>query len=304
MWQARATGRGRSGRDLAEFRYLDRQICRVAAACLLAYLPAACTAVPEPRAERSAERSADLARMVSLNPCIDAILLEVADPSQVLAISQLSHDPRSSSIAPGTARRFKAVSGTVEEVVALDPDLVLAGSYLAPATREALSDIGYRTETFGIAGKLSDSHAQVRALARLAGHAARGEALIGRIEQVLADNAPPANHLPISTVLWQPGEIVPGEATLVSDLMRRMGFSSHSAALGMGQGDYLPLEVLLAHPPELLLIAGDARAQHHPALAGLTHTRIERLDPSLLYCAGPTIIRTVTRLAQIREEMR
>ncbi|MBA4164171.1 MAG: iron ABC transporter substrate-binding protein [Erythrobacter sp.] len=242
--------------------------------------------------------------MVSLNPCIDAILLEVADPSQVLAISQLSHDPRSSSIAPGTARRFKAVSGTVEEVVALDPDLVLAGSYLAPATREALSDIGYRTETFGIAGKLSDSHAQVRALARLAGHAARGEALIGRIEQVLADNAPPASHLPISTVLWQPGEIVPGEATLVSDLMRHMGFSSHSAALGMGQGDYLPLEVLLAHPPELLLIAGDARAQHHPALAELTHTRIERLDPSLLYCAGPTIVRTVTRLAQIREAAR
>src|SRR3546814_18423796 len=86
--------------------------------------------------------------------------------------------------------------------------------------------------------------------------------------------------------------------------MRHMGFSSHSAELGMGQGDFLPLEVLLAHPPELLLIAGDARAQHHPALARLTQTRIERLDPSLLYCAGPTIIRTVTRLEQIREAMR
>lgn len=262
-------------------------------------LCAACTAGPELR-----EQPSDLPHIVSLNPCIDAVLLEVADPSQVMAISQLSHDPRSSSIEPDIAIRFKAVSGTVEEVAALDPDLVLAGTFLAPATRDALNDLNYRTETFGIAGTLSESHAQVRVLARLAGHAARGEALVDRIERALADNAPPAGHLPIGTVLWQPGEIVPGEATLVSELMRRMGFSSHSEALGMGQGDYLPLEVLLAHPPELLLIAGDARAQHHPALARLTHTRIERLDPSLLYCAGPTIIRTVARLAQIRRAMR
>src|SRR3546814_5710691 len=90
MWQARATGRGRSGRDLAEFRYLDRQICRVAAACLLAYLPAACTAVPEPRAERSAERSADLARMVSLNPCIDAIRSE-EHTSELQSLMRISY---------------------------------------------------------------------------------------------------------------------------------------------------------------------------------------------------------------------
>lgn len=280
--------------DLAEFRNLERF-----AVCLPALLCAACTAGQERR-----EQASGLPQIVSLNPCIDAVLLEVADPSQVLAISQLSHDPRSSSIEPETARRFEAVSGTVEEVVALDPDLVLAGSFLAPSTREALNDLHYRAETFGIANKLSESHAQIRALARLAGHAGRGEALIGRIDAAIEQNAPPAGHRPIAAVLWQPGEIVPGEATLVSELMRRTGFASHSEALGMGQGDYLPLEVLLAHPPELLLIAGDARAQHHPALARLTGTRIERLDPSLLFCAGPTIIRTVTRLAAIRRAMR
>ncbi|OGS53038.1 MAG: hypothetical protein A3J40_12530 [Erythrobacter sp. RIFCSPHIGHO2_12_FULL_63_10] len=290
----RQSSNGRIGRGLTEFRNLERF-----SACLLALLCWACSAGPERREEPSG-----LPQIVSLNPCIDAILLEVADPSQVLAISQLSHDPRSSSIAPGIAKRFNAVSGTVEEVVALDPDLVLAGSFLAPSTRDALNNLNYQTETFDIANDLSDNHTQIRKLARLAGHARRGEALIDRIERALADNATPAGHRPIATVLWQPGEIVPGEATLVSHLMRRMGFASHSEALGMGQGDFLPLEVLLAHPPELLLIAGDARAQHHPALAGLTHTRIERLDPSLLYCAGPTIIRTVTRLAQIREAAR
>lgn len=285
---------GRVDADLVEFRNLERF-----AICLLALLCAACTAGQERR-----EQPSGLPQIVSLNPCVDAVLLEVTDPSQVLAISQLSHDPRSSSIEPETARRYGAISGTVEEVAALDPDLVLAASFIAPATREALADLDYQTETYEIANETATSYAQIREVARLAGHAGRGEELIGRIDAALADNAPPAGHRPIAAVLWQPGEIVPGEATLVSELMRRMGFSSHSEALGMGQGDYLPLEVLLAHPPELLLIAGDARAQYHPALAGLTGTRIERLDPSLLYCAGPTIIRLADRLAAIRRAMR
>ena len=32
-------------------------------------------------------------RVVSLNPCLDALLLAVADPSQVAALSHYSHDP-------------------------------------------------------------------------------------------------------------------------------------------------------------------------------------------------------------------
>ena len=35
--------------------------------------------------------------IVSLNPCTDAILAEVADPAQLLAISHYSHDPRATS---------------------------------------------------------------------------------------------------------------------------------------------------------------------------------------------------------------
>ena len=36
--------------------------------------------------------------VVSLNPCSDAVLVEVADPAQILAISSFSHNPASSSM--------------------------------------------------------------------------------------------------------------------------------------------------------------------------------------------------------------
>ena len=56
--------------------------------------------------------------IVSLNPCSDAILAEVAEPAQLLAISHYSHDPRASSMPLAEARRFRVTGGTVEQVLA------------------------------------------------------------------------------------------------------------------------------------------------------------------------------------------
>jgi iron complex transport system substrate-binding protein len=236
--------------------------------------------------------------IVSLNPCTDAILAEVADPAQVLAVSHYSHDPRATSMPLAAARRFRATGGTVEEVLALDPDVVVAGSFLPPATAQAFRRLGVRVETFGIVPDLAENAAQVRRLAALAGHPERGEALLARIDAALA--ATRHEGPPLTALLWQSGGIVPGEDTLIARLMRHTGFASHSAARGLGQGAYLPLERVLADPPEVVLAAGGERMLTHPALRTLEGVRYERLDPSLLFCGGPTLVRAAERLAEIR----
>ncbi|WP_240504575.1 ABC transporter substrate-binding protein [Tsuneonella mangrovi] len=238
--------------------------------------------------------------IVSLNPCTDAILAELAGPRQVLALSHYSRDPRASSMNVATARRFATTGGTVEEVLALDPDIVVGGSFMPPATRAAFARLGIKVETFGIASSVAESEAQVRRLAVLAGHRAQGEALVRRI-----DTAVERAHWsgkPASAILWQPDGIVPGKRALVTRLMANAGLSSQSAARGMGQADYLSLERLLADPPQVLLVAGNQRGQHHPALRDLHGVIEAKFDPALLFCGGPTIIRAADRLAEIRRE--
>lgn len=264
---------------------------------LLPLLLSACApaVVPEPAAGPT---------LVSLNPCTDAILAEVADPQQLLAISSYSHDPAASSMDLAKARRFRAVGGAVEEVLALKPDVVVGGSFISPPTRSALTRLGFRLELVGIAATVEESKAQVRTLAALAGHPDRGEALIARIDTALARAAPPPGP-PVSALVWQGGGMVPGQGTLIADLLHRTGFANAASARGMQQADILPLEALLADPPQLILAAGDPRANEdrmlrHPALAGLSSTRRERLDPALLWCGGPTIIRAAERLAAVR----
>lgn len=245
-------------------------------------------------------QAADGPTIVSLNPCLDAIAVEVA-PRQVLALSHYSRDPGSSSIPPAVAARYAVTGGSAEEVIALAPDLVLASSFLPEPTRAALERAGLRVETFGSPTSVAASTAQVREVARLAGRAAEGEALVAAMERA-AVPAPDAAR--VDTLLWQPGEIVAGEATLVAELLRAKGFASHAAAMGLGQADFVALETVLARPPELLLVAGDSAGQRHPLLGELSGTRVAPLAPNLLFCGGPTVIALGEWLDGLRAELR
>jgi iron complex transport system substrate-binding protein len=246
---------------------------------------------------------------VSLNPCADAILAEVADPGQILAISSFSRDPASSSLGAERARQFRAVSGTVEEVLALRPDVVIGDAFVpGPAGASALDRLGYPIHRYRIETTVHDSIAQVRELARLAGHPERGEALAARIEGALARAAPPPGSAPVPAVVWQGGGIVPGDNTLIADLLRRTGFANFSAGQGLRQADLLPLEAMLANPPRVIFAAGNPLAEEdrllrHPALHALGETRRETYPSALLWCGGPTLIKAAERLAAVRERL-
>ncbi|MDE8651400.1 ABC transporter substrate-binding protein [Novosphingobium album (ex Liu et al. 2023)] len=260
---------------------------------------AACAQAP------AGEERAAHPTIISLNPCSDAVLAEVAAPGQLLAISHYSHDPAASSMDLARARRFRAVSGSVEEIAALAPDVVIAGTFLPPATGTALRDLGITVVTVPIATDVAQSEAQVRDLARLTGNPGKGEALVGDIEASLKAAAPPRGARAIPAIVWQSGGIVAGEGALIVDLLRRTGFANGAAARGLGQADYLPLERMVADPPRVIFAAGDPRSEDdrmlgHPALVGLPGVRRERFASSLLWCGGPTIMRAARRLAQVR----
>lgn len=242
-------------------------------------------------------------KIVSINPCIDAVLVEVADPAQILAISHYSQDPRATSIPLARAQAFAATSGTAEEVVALRPDLVLAGAHVSPSTLAALKRLGVPVATFGVPSTIAESLAQVRAIAAAVGKPARGEALAARIEAAAARARAGASGPAVPALIWQGSGLVPGKDTLADELLRTAGFRNMSADYGLKQWDVLPLEHLAARPPRVLLsdAAGRDRMTSHRVLRRY-EGRIARarFDERLLSCAGPVIIRALDRLAQVR----
>ena len=245
--------------------------------------------------------------IVSLNPCTDAILAEVADPAQILALSSYSSDPAASSMDVAKARRFRAVSGAVEEVAALRPALVIGSTFTPPATSAAFAQMGLRFAAFGVADTVEESKAQVREIAALAGHPERADLLNAPIDRALAEAAPPPGPL-VPAIVWQSGGMVPGQGTLIADLLARTGFTNAAALRGLKQADLLPLEQMLAAPPRVIFTAGNPLANEdrmlaHPALRALTGTLRAPLNPALLWCGGPSIPKTVARLTAVRREL-
>jgi iron complex transport system substrate-binding protein len=246
--------------------------------------------------------------IVSLNPCTDAILAEVTGPGQLLAISSYSQDPESSSMPMAEARRYRAISGTVEEVATIRPKVVVASAFLDPASEGAFRRLGYRLVKMPIAPDIPSAREQVRELARLAGHPERGERLVARIDAALRRSAPPPGFRQVPALMWESGGLVAGDRTLIVDMMHHTGFTNIAGARGLSQADFLPLEHVLADPPRVVFAVGDPLAEedrmlHHPALSALTSTRRFMLSRSILWCGGPTIPGALDELAAARRAL-
>ncbi|MGF7170529.1 iron complex transport system substrate-binding protein [Sphingobium xanthum] len=250
-------------------------------------------AVPAPQATAAP-------RVMSLNPCVDAILVEVADPAQILSISHYSHDPRATSIPLAVARRYPANAETAEEVVALRPDLVLLGSHVAPATQRMIRDVGIRIERVDVPATIEQSRQQVLQVARAVGHEARGRALLARIDAALMAARPARNEEPLPALIRLGGGLVPGQGALADELLVQTGFRNMSADYGLAMWDILPLEPMIARPPRLLLTdraEGDAESRLLAKVPGL---KSADFPDRLLQCAGPNLIEAAGRLAAIR----
>ncbi len=273
---------------------------RALSSLLFTALLAGCGAQPMERV--AASDAGTPQRIMSLNPCIDAILVAVADPSQIVSISHYSHDPAASSLPIALARRFPANYETAEEVIAARPGLVLLGAHVAPATQRAIAGVGVRIESVGVPASIAESREQVMQIARAVGHEARGAALVARIDAALAAAAPPPGARPIPALIRMGGGLVPGEGTLAAELLDRTGFRNMSAYYGLAMWDILPLEPMIARPPAVLLTNRGGSGGEGGALAAVPRMRVADFPDRLLQCAGPNLIPAAGQLARIRDD--
>lgn len=250
-------------------------------------------------------------RVVSLFPCIDSILLRVADPGQIAGLSNLSHEPSVSSVA-AEAQRWPRVRDDAESLLALRPDLVIISRYTAPSTRRALFLAGVATLAVDPQLSVSESLDQVRRVAAAVGFPKRGEALVSRILLALDRARPQAGSPRVAALVFQTGGFVAGTGTLMDDMLRRTGFDNLAPRYGVRDFGNVALERLIRDPPQVLLADAPApgapnwgdRVLRHPALLALKdRIRIETLPQSLLLCGGPVLLQTAPRLAAVHRRI-
>ena len=89
--------------------------------------------------------------IVSINLCTDQLLLQLVGHKRIASVTYLAADPYisySANLAVGLVKNH----GLAEEVVALNPDLILTGAFTSRPTTSLLKKLGYRVIEFKMAG--------------------------------------------------------------------------------------------------------------------------------------------------------
>lgn len=256
------------------------------------------------------EAAAKPRRAVSLNLCTDQLVLMLAEAANVAAVSYLSRDPANSYMA-AAARGVPAIRGRVEEILPLDPDLILAGRFTSQAAVAFLKRMGRRVAVLDPPEDFAGIRAQVRRVAALLDEAARGEALLAdmdrRLERAGRARAAPADRP--TAAFYLPGGYAAGGGTAVDAVLAAAGLRNAAAELGVTGTAVLPMERLVASAPDVLILGafgggGASIAEdvlRHPALAKSMKGRTPLRIPARLWvCPGPMLAEAVELLAEAR----
>lgn len=125
-------------------------------------------------------------RVVSQAVGTDDLLMAVAEPGQIAALSHLGHDPR---YAPSVAeaKRFSALrNSTAEEILRFRPDLVVTTGYAPPESLALLRRAGVKVHVVQRFERLDEVLASLRDLGRLLGREAAAEAVVKTTEARVA----------------------------------------------------------------------------------------------------------------------
>ncbi len=247
-------------------------------------------------------------RIVSINICGDLLALSLVPRARIASVTFLAADPVISPIAEA-ADGVPLNYGKAEEVLAFEPDLVLAGRYTARATVALLERLGYPVIELDIAQSLDDVRAQIRLAAAAMGVAAAGEDMIATLDaRIEAAAAVRSTDRPLAAA-YGPNGFTPGPRTLSGSLIELAGFENLAARAGILYWGNLPLESLLLARPDVLIIEAEGDHAHalanqilsHPALLDLRERITVAAVPRPLWsCPGPWIVDALDKLAAAR----
>lgn len=248
------------------------------------------------------------ARVVSLNLCTDQLVLQLLDRDRIASISFLGADPRYSAVA-AKAGDIPLNHGRAEEVLRLDPDLVLAGTYTSRATVALLRRLDYRVVEMAPPRDIGAVREQIRRIARVLGVPERGEALIAAFNRKLRAAAPAERAARPTAIVYEPNGIAIGAGELADAAVEAAGLRNLAAEMGLSGPSHLSLEHLVTARPDVLVLQGhgeDAPSQatrllDHPALRHLRQSTATAVVPEALWtCGGPQLAEAIARLARAR----
>ncbi len=242
-------------------------------------------------------------RIVSLNLCTDQLLMALVPPERIASITWLSRSEGDPALLP-LARRLPANHGSAEEVLALRPDLVVAGRFTTSTTRALLRKVGVPLIEVDSANDWEAIRRITREVAAAVGASARAEELLRQMDAELVQLQRQRPAVPLRAIGWSgAGDDVPGSDTMFNTIIETAG-AVNIGARPAGRGSFDLEQVLHARPEVLLRGAAYAskpalrsEVARHPVLRALPGVTTIEYPEAVYGCGVPRASRLAMELA-------
>lgn len=250
-------------------------------------------------------------RVVSQTVGSDELLLAIAEPGQIAALSHLARDPEFSAVAEQARSHPHLVLGDAETILKFSPTLVLAADYSRAELIEQVRRAGVRVLTFSRYKTLEDAFANLRLLGRELGPeaSARAEQVIARSQQRMRDLEQRLKGVkPVRVVAPSVYGVMGGADTTFQDMCDHAAATNLASTLGGLQGHAPPPnEQMLTWPIDRVVLAGDyvqgalapfRSLSPYQYLAAVREARVALIEPYMLSCVSHHRIDGYERLAR------
>ena len=193
-------------------------------------------------------------RVVSQAVGTDDLLMDLAEPSQIAALSNLGQDER---YAPSfrEAKRYQALrNSSAEDILRFRPDLVLVTSYSPPESIVLLRRAGVKVFVLAQYERLEDVYASLRKLGELLGRSAKAEDVIRACQarvKVLAQKLQGVKPVRVMAAGIYP--FASGADTSFQDICEHTGALNVAAEAGLKGHVPMPAEKALTWKPDVLI---------------------------------------------------
>lgn len=253
-------------------------------------------ALAETKAVLSSLETEKPTRIVSLNLCSDQLIMLLADRQHILSLSNLAEDPNLSFVADQLGD-IPLNEGHVEQIIPLQPDLIISGRFATNDATRMLPRLGYEVETVDLTYSQEDVENNIRHVAALLKEQQRGEDLIQDMRRRIKIASQKAALRPRRLALiYAPNGYTSGSKTVSHQILDFAGMDNLAAQKNIELYGNLSLETVIKAEPEVLIINDGTINKHslaqrqlrHPALAHwLEGKDIIRMPPQLWICGGP-----------------
>jgi iron complex transport system substrate-binding protein len=238
-------------------------------------------------------------RIVSINLCADQLVLALADREQIAGLTENATDAEMSGEAM-KARGLPLLSNSAEQILAIEPDLIVGMPASRSAALRALPEQSYPLLDLATANTLDEIYSSIRQTAVAIGHPARGDALIARMQGELAGLPKPGKGR--VAAYYQRRGYMTGTGTLIDELMTRVGLVNLASKLGKPPLSQLSLEEMVAAEPDYLIVESatdevtdqGSEMLHHPALKDIPRISVPQ---AWTVCGSPAYTEAARSMA-------